>query len=355
MPLSRKLLFCSSVLISTCFINQVSLANESSESNVLLEIAEKNKIIVATVASDSTYFESEGFMHGFGYDITRAFVSGINSEVEFKKFRSNAAALKAVKKGDVNFALTTSSLKAIEKVGLTPLTLSCGNDKVLEKNGLDSQVNWSFANATDSLAQRAGGFICGSTQVRSTKQLAKFYNQNIMRDRYAKQQFNKAMETRLPAYKASFKKHAKINKHDWELLVAMGYQESHLKANAVSPTGVRGLMMLTNVTARAMGVSDRVNPSESIRGGAKYLTLMKKKFGHIQNPDRLWFALASYNMGHGAIFNIQKKLRKQGKDDTQWANVYQYMANNASSNSRYVQCMHYVTRIRSYLEALKQT
>ncbi|WP_228273311.1 transglycosylase SLT domain-containing protein, partial [Acinetobacter junii] len=38
---------------------------------------------------------------------------------------------------------------------------------------------------------------------------------------------------------------------DWHLLAAIGYQESYLKPTSVSPTGVRGLMMLTSSTAQA--------------------------------------------------------------------------------------------------------
>lgn len=353
---SRVSSFLSASFFASSFISASLVSTSAMSAETALDkVKAANKLVVAAVASDSTFFKAEGFMHGFGYDISRAYAANLGVDLDIKTYRSQAAALKAVKKGKANVALTTASLKAIEQIGLTPLNLSCGNDKVLAKNGLDTQINWSFPDASDPLAQSAGGFICQPHQVRSTKKLATFYNQNLMRDRYVKSQFNKAMKNRLPAYKASFKQHAKLNKHDWQLLVAMGYQESHLKANAVSPTGVKGLMMLTNNTARAMGVSNRVNPTESIRGGAKYLSLMKKKFKHVPNPDRLWFSLASYNMGHGAIFSIQRKLKAQGKNPNRWANVYQYMSENASRNSRYVQCMHYVTRIRTYLETLKQT
>ena len=40
-------------------------------------------------------------------------------------------------------------------------------------------------------------------------------------------------------------------------------------------------------------------------------------------------------------------------DGNNWAAVYQYLKVNSQSNSRYVQCLDYVTHIRSYLEALK--
>ena len=133
----------------------------------------------------------------------------------------------------------------------------------------------------------------------------------------------------------------------------MGYQESHLDANAVSPTGVRGLMMLTNNTAKAMGVSNRVDPYQSIGGGARYLEEMKESFSDVPNTDRIWFALAAYNMGPNAVKRIQHKLSEQGLDDKSWANVYTYLSENRATNSRYGQAMHYVSNIRSYLQTIK--
>ena len=133
----------------------------------------------------------------------------------------------------------------------------------------------------------------------------------------------------------------------------MGYQESHLDADAVSPTGVRGLMMLTNNTAKAMGVSDRIDPYQSIGGGARYLEQMKADFSDVPKTDRIWFALAAYNMGPNAVKSIQRKLRAQDINDKSWANIYAYLDDNRASNSRYGQAMHYVSNIRSYLETIK--
>ncbi|TDA80681.1 transglycosylase SLT domain-containing protein, partial [Halomonas marinisediminis] len=82
------------------------------------------------------------------------------------------------------------------------------------------------------------------------------------------------LSARIPIYKASFKQSDAQYDLDWHLLAAIGYQESYLKPESVSPTGVRGLMMLTNSTARAMGVSNRNDPAQSIQGGAKYYDLM---------------------------------------------------------------------------------
>ena len=111
--------------------------------------------------------------------------------------------------------------------------------------------------------------------------------------------------------------------------------------------------MLTNNTAKAMGVSDRVDPYQSIGGGARYLEQMKADFADVPKTDRIWFALAAYNMGPNAVKGIQRQLRANGIDDKSWANIYAYLSENRASNSRYGQAMHYVSNIRSYLETIK--
>ncbi|MDN5937031.1 MAG: transporter substrate-binding domain-containing protein [Salinisphaera sp.] len=79
--------------------------------------------------------------------------------------------------------------------------------------------------------------------------------------------FAKAVKDRLDQWRGDFKQAAKAVGFDWRLLAAMGYQESHWDPDAVSPTGVQGLMMLTEAAASDVGVEDRTDPQQSIRGG----------------------------------------------------------------------------------------
>ena len=86
--------------------------------------------------------------------------------------------------------------------------------------------------------------------------------------------FVRRFESRLPQYKAYFLAAADRTDVDWRLLAAMAYQESHWDSKAVSPTGVRGIMMLTTRTASMLGVEDRTDPEQSIHGGAEYLVYL---------------------------------------------------------------------------------
>lgn len=325
-----------------------------SHTTQLDQVIESHKLRVVSVAGDSTFFKSDSFLHGFGYEMSREFARDLRVNLEFQQVASTAAALDAVKQGKADIALTTATSAQLQAKSLASVDLSCGNSKTLSSQGLNTSVNWSFRNATDPLKSSGNGFVCDQRQLGSTKQLASFYNRRLMNDKVEKVAFNKALNTRLPILKASFQMNAKQQNLDWQLLAAVSYQESHLVPTAISPTGVTGLMMLTQSTAKEMGISNRKDPAQSIKGGAKYLQLMLKQYASIPNPDRLWFSLAAYNMGGGNVERVRKALKKAGKNPDSWANVYQYLTANAKSNSQYGQCVHYVTRIRGYLEAMKQ-
>ncbi len=109
---------------------------------------------------------------------------------------------------------------------------------------------------------------------------------------------------------------------DWRLIAAVAYQESQWDAHAVSPTGVRGMMMLTEDTADRLGVKDRLDARESIMGGARYLALQKAGLPKdIPEPDRTWMALASYNIGSGHLSDARRLARKLGKDPNSWKDI----------------------------------
>jgi len=80
-----------------------------------------------------------------------------------------------------------------------------------------------------------------------------------------------------------------------ELLKAVCIAESRMNPNAVSPAGARGLMQIIPSTARALGVTDSFDPTQSITGGATYLAKQVETFGSYP------LAVAAYNAGPGAV------------------------------------------------------
>jgi membrane-bound lytic murein transglycosylase F len=128
----------------------------------------------------------------------------------------------------------------------------------------------------------------------------------------------------LPRYRRFFQDAQEETALDWRLLSAIGYQESKWDPYATSPTGVRGLMMLTAETADRMGISDRLDARQSIIGGAKYLVLLKDTLPErIPEPDRTWMALAAYNQGIGHLEDARRIAQAKGMNPDSWADVKQ--------------------------------
>lgn len=340
------------LVLASAFIPFHSI--NATKVNQYNSVVNSNKLTVVAVSMPTIVFKDGQYKHGFGYDLAHSYAQNLNVQLDFKTVADNATALKMIAQGKANFAITTASTERIEAKKLTSFSATCGDLNSLKKNGLNTEINWVFKHADDPLTEAASGFVCQSKQNGSIQQLASFYNRNLLK----KDDWNiiqRDLSSRLPIYKASFQRSAQQYGLDWHLLAAIGYQESYLKPNSVSPTGVRGLMMLTHATAREMGVSNRTDPSQSIQGGAKYFNQMLNRYNYIHTPDRHWYALVAYNMGPGAVDAIQKRIKAQGKDPNDWMNLYNYLTRHQTRNGRYKQALQYVTRIRAYLEHIKNT
>ena len=148
------------------------------------------------------------------------------------------------------------------------------------------------------------------------------YNNNESFDYVDSRKFIDRYNRRLPGLKSYFRSAAAEFGFDWRLLAAISYQESHWLKQARSPTGVRGLMMLTQKTAEQLGVDNRLDPEQSIHGGAKYLTtLMDRVPDRIADPDRTWLALAAYNVGFSHLEDARVLTQRNGRNPDTWSDV----------------------------------
>ncbi len=176
--------------------------------------------------------------------------------------------------------------------------------------------------------------------------------------------FRAAVDKTLPTYKSLFVAEAERAGVPWTLLAAVAYQESHWNPDAKSPTGVRGLLMLTLPTAKALGVSNRLDATQSTRGGAKYLRQLRDRLPEeIPEQDRWWFAAAAYNMGWGHVIDVRELAERNGLDPNSWAQVRELLPlledpeiyktlGYGYGNGR--QAQTYVRRIRDYADVLEK-
>ena len=190
--------------------------------------------------------------------------------------------------------------------------------------GRESKVSWAFAPIADyDLQQSAVLFFDKIRQNGTLSRLMDRYYGHINRiQAIDSESLLGKMQTLLPKLRSHFHEAQQLTGIDWRVLAAIGYQESHWDASATSPTGVRGLMMLTEDTADRMGVKNRLDARQSIIGGAKYLQLLRDTVPtRIPEPDRTWLALAAYNQGYGHLEDARILTQRMKLNADSWLDV----------------------------------
>jgi len=190
-------------------------------------------------------------------------------------------------------------------------------------------LSWAFPRSDDNSLYLAAIQFFNKLQKTGELQclIEKYYgyaysNENALNIK----KFLRHIKERLPLYQEHFKLIANEYDLDWRLAAAIGYQESKWNPKAISGTGVKGLMMLTEMTAKEMGIEDRTDPFASIEGGTKYFYTLKQRISkQIVEPDRTWFALAAYNIGIGHVRDARKITTQQGDNPNKWSDVKQHL------------------------------
>ena len=265
--------------------------------------------------------------------------------------------LRMVDEGQIDLTLVDSNELAMNQVYFS-------NVRVAFDLGDARQQRWALAPGDDdSLLNAVNAFIDKSQKDGTLQRLKdRYYGHVDVLGYVGAYTFAQHLQQRLPKYEKHFKAYAKVEQVDWRLLAAIGYQESMWQAEVTSKTGVRGLMMLTQRTAQAMGVSNRLNPQQSIKGGAKYFAQIKDQLDDsIKEPDRTWFALAAYNVGSGHLQDARTLAKREKLNPNKWLDVKKMLPRLAQKQwyrqtkygyARGGEPVHFVANIRRYYDIL---
>lgn len=225
--------------------------------------------------------------------------------------------LRRIEKNESDFAVVDSSAFAVSK-RLHPDVAAAFNI------GRESKVAWAFSPITDyDLQQSAVLFFDKIRNNGTLSRLVDRYYGHVNRFKAVDSEaILEKIQTVLPKFRPLFHEAQQLTGIDWRVLAAIGYQESHWDPLATSPTGVRGLMMLTEDTADRMKVKNRLDARESIIGGAKYIVLLRDIIpSRIVEPDRTWLALAAYNQGYGHLEDARILTQRLKFNADSWLDV----------------------------------
>ncbi|VEB25272.1 membrane-bound lytic murein transglycosylase MltF [Avibacterium volantium] len=226
----------------------------------------------------------------------------------------------------------------------------------------EATIHWYLANNTYNELQAALlDFMNNAIETGLIARIEeKYFNHLAQFDYVDTRSYLNAIETILPKYAALFDKYK--GDLDWRLLAAIAYQESHWNPEATSPTGVRGMMMLTKATAERMKINNRLDAEQSIKAGAEYLHLLLAQMPNtIRQEDRIWFALCAYNMGLGHLLDVRRLTKSLGGDPDNWLDVKKnlpllaekrYYTNLKYGYARGYEAFQYVENIRRYMNSI---
>lgn len=189
---------------------------------------------------------------------------------------------------------------------------------------IDDPIAWAFKRESgDSLLERADRYIINADRDGFLAQVHdRYFGHTAKFDYVGTRSFIRHFESRLPRYRETFENAAEAYSLDWRLVAAIGYQESHWRSHAVSPTGVKGIMMLTKATAEYLDIEDRMDPTSSITGGARFFARQSERLpDSVLEPDRTWMALAAYNVGFNHIKDARQIVEWQGGDPDKWVDL----------------------------------
>jgi membrane-bound lytic murein transglycosylase F len=272
----------------------------------------------------------------------------------------------------------TDTEELLERVNAGTLDLTISDSNIIAMNrGHNPEIQvafdiseprllaWAFPKSGDaSLYNEAAAFM---NEMRASGKLAQLIERHFgAAPRISPinvAAFRERIAEALPFYRRQFELAAAAHQIDWRLLAAVAYQESYWDPQALSPTGVRGMMMLTRATADSLGVSDRTDVQQSLHAGARYLRYVINRVpARIQEPDRTWMALAAYNVGLNHLNDARIIAQQTGRNADRWTGVreslplltqQQWFEQVKFGYARGHEPVQFVARVRTYYEILR--
>lgn len=229
--------------------------------------------------------------------------------------------------------------------------------------GARRELAWAVAPLQGGLLKELDTFFAKAKRDGLIARLADRYFSTIRQvQRIDASVFLERIKSLLPEYRSAFQQAQVATGMEWRLLAAIAYQESQWDPFATSETGVRGLMQITEDTARHLGIADRLNPTAAVLGAAQYVQDLKSKLpARIAEPDRTWLALAAFNIGLAHLEDARVLAQKQKLNPDLWSDVRkvlpllalpEYYGDAKFGYARGGMPVAFVDRVRAYYDIL---
>ena len=298
------------------------------------------------------------YLPGTGIEAQLAAARAAHPQIEWveSNLPSADALIGAVSAGNLNYAVVPS----IDAAAARNVFLDFDEAFVV---GPKRDLAWAVAPAHRALRDDIDRYFAGLRRDGTLAHLAdRYFAAGRQIQRIDAGVFQERIRTVLPQYRRLFEDAQSASGIEWRLLAAVAYQESQWDPFAVSETGVRGFMQLTEETAKKLGVTDLLDPRQSAVAGARYLAELGARLpARIAEPDRTWLALAAFNIGPGHLEDARVLAQRQKLDPDLWRDVRsalpllalpEHYASARNGYARGGMPVAFVDRVRAYYDIL---
>jgi membrane-bound lytic murein transglycosylase F len=185
---------------------------------------------------------------------------------------------------------------------------------------------WGIGLDADSLRTEVNLWLKEFKASRDLKNTYLEYFDNQRMAGFMKSDYFSVSGNKLSPFDAVIREQSKLVMWDWRLIASLIYQESNFLPGLISSRSASGLMQLMPETAAKFGIDSAATPARQIAGGVRYLQFIDRQLpDEITSPvERIYFVLASYNVGISRVLAAREKAEKFGKDKNRWNNHVDY-------------------------------
>lgn len=182
------------------------------------------------------------------------------------------------------------------------------------------RIAWATRQDSENLLNATNNWL---EQIKRKIDFNVLYNKYFKNKKYFRRKirsnFYSLNKQQISQYDGLVKKYAQSINWDWRLVASQIYQESKFDTRVSSWAEASGLMQLMPKTAEELGVTNRADPEQSIKGGTKYLQQLWGNFEHVKDSiQRIKFTMASYNCGLYHVIDAQNLAMEKGLNKDLW-------------------------------------
>lgn len=215
--------------------------------------------------------------------------------------------------GDIKYTIADQNIASI-------MSTYYPNLDVTVPVSFSQRIAWATRHDSKNLLNATNNWL---EEIKRKIDFNILYNKYFKNKKYFRRKVNSNFyslnKQQISPYDKLIKKYAKSINWDWRLVASQIYQESKFDTRVSSWAQASGLMQLMPKTAEELGVTNRADPEQSIKGGTKYLQQLWGNFEQVKDSiQRIKFTMASYNCGLYHVIDAQNLAKEKGLNQNMW-------------------------------------